>query len=38
VFTNLEDDLGDLREELSQRFQDNDVQVIGCMALFWARK
>jgi len=38
VFTNLEDDVGDLREELSKRFQDNDVKVIGCMALFWARK
>jgi 2-polyprenyl-3-methyl-5-hydroxy-6-metoxy-1,4-benzoquinol methylase len=38
VFANLEDDLEDLRAELSHRFQDNDVQVIGCMALFWARK
>jgi ubiquinone/menaquinone biosynthesis C-methylase UbiE len=38
VFTNLQDDLEDLRTELSQRFEDNDVQVIGCMALFWARK
>ncbi len=38
VFTNLEDGLEDLREELSQRFQNYDVQVIGCMALFWARK
>jgi len=37
VFTNLEDDLEDQREELSQRFQDADVQVIGCMALFSAR-
>ena len=38
VFANLEDDLEDLREELSKRFQRNSVQVIGCMALFWARK
>jgi len=38
VFANLDDDLGDLREELSKRFRDNDVQVIGCMALFWGRK
>lgn len=38
VFTNLEDDLQDLREELSGRFQYFDVQVIGRMALFWARK
>jgi ubiquinone/menaquinone biosynthesis C-methylase UbiE len=38
VFTNLEDDLEDLREELSKRFQQNSVQVIGCMALFWARR
>jgi ubiquinone/menaquinone biosynthesis C-methylase UbiE len=37
VFTNLEDDLEDLTEELSKRFQQNGVQVIGCMALFWAR-
>ncbi|MCX5991563.1 MAG: class I SAM-dependent methyltransferase [Chloroflexi bacterium] len=37
VFTNLEDDLQDLREELSKRFRDNEVKVIGCMALFWAR-
>jgi 2-polyprenyl-3-methyl-5-hydroxy-6-metoxy-1,4-benzoquinol methylase len=38
VFTNLDDDLQDLEKELSQRFQDNDVKVIGCMALFWGRK
>jgi RNA-binding protein YhbY len=38
VFTNLQDDLEDLRTELSKRFEDNDVQVIGCIALFWARK
>jgi ubiquinone/menaquinone biosynthesis C-methylase UbiE len=38
VFTNLQDDLEDLRTELHKRFEDNDVQVIGCMALFWARK
>ena len=38
VFTNLEDDLEDLKAELSKRFQRYDVQVIGCMALFWARK
>jgi len=38
VFTNLEDNLEDLRDELSRRFQDYDVQVIGCMALFWGRK
>ena len=38
VFTNLQDDLEDLRTELSLRFQDNDVRVIGCMALFWASK
>jgi hypothetical protein len=37
VFTNLEDDLDDLREELSKRYQRYDVQVIGCMAVFWAR-
>jgi hypothetical protein len=38
VFTNLEDDLEELRGGLAERFEDNDVQVIGCMALFWARK
>ncbi len=38
VFTNLEDDLEDLRKELSKRFRQNSVQVIGCMALFWGRR
>lgn len=38
VFTNLDDDLQDLREEVSKRFPNSGVQVIGCMALFWARK
>ena len=38
VFTNLEDDLKELREELSERFEQNSVKVIGCMALFWARR
>jgi ubiquinone/menaquinone biosynthesis C-methylase UbiE len=38
VFTNLDDDLEDLRAELSKRFQQYDVRVVGCMALFWARK
>jgi ubiquinone/menaquinone biosynthesis C-methylase UbiE len=38
VFTNLEDDLQDLREELSTRFQNSDVKIVGCMALFCARK
>jgi ubiquinone/menaquinone biosynthesis C-methylase UbiE len=38
VFTNREDGLQDLKNELSRRFPGNDVQTIGCMALFWARK
>jgi hypothetical protein len=35
---NLNDSLEDLRESLQRSFADISVKVIGCEALFWARK
>jgi 2-polyprenyl-3-methyl-5-hydroxy-6-metoxy-1,4-benzoquinol methylase len=35
---NMNDSLADLRDSLQRSFSDNSVQVIGCEALFWARK
>ena len=37
AFSNLQDGLDDLREELAKRYQDVSIDVIGCMALFSAR-
>jgi 2-polyprenyl-3-methyl-5-hydroxy-6-metoxy-1,4-benzoquinol methylase len=37
VFSNLDDGLDDLREELSKRFENTSVDIIGCMALFSAQ-
>jgi len=38
TMTNLEDDVDDLRESLHRHFSESSVHVIGCEALFWARK
>ena len=35
---NMNDSLEDLRESLQHSFSDSYVKVIGCEALFWARK
>lgn len=35
---NMEDSLEDLKENLQAIFPDSSVKVIGCEALFWARK
>jgi 2-polyprenyl-3-methyl-5-hydroxy-6-metoxy-1,4-benzoquinol methylase len=35
---NMNDSLEDLQESLHNNFSDSSVKVIGCEALFWARK
>jgi hypothetical protein len=35
---NMNDSLEDLRESLQRSFSESSVKVIGCEALFWARK
>jgi len=35
---NMDDSLEDLQESLRSSFSDSSVKVIGCEALFWARK
>lgn len=35
--TNMEDHPDDLKASLAQHFSENSVDIIGCMALFWAR-
>lgn len=37
AFSNLGDGPGELKEELSERFKDVSVEIVGCMALFSAR-
>jgi hypothetical protein len=37
LMTNLEDSADGLKASLAQHFSENSVNVIGCMALFWAR-
>ncbi len=37
VFSNLDDCPDDLKEELSKRFKNVNVNIIGCMALFSAQ-
>jgi len=37
VFSNLDDGVDDLKEELSKRFKNVSVNIIGCMALFSAQ-
>jgi hypothetical protein len=36
--TNMDDSLEDLQDSLRNSFSDSSVNVIGCEALFWARK
>ena len=38
VFTNKEDDLDGLKRNLAECFPESSVKVVGCMALFSARK
>jgi SAM-dependent methyltransferase len=38
VFTNREDDLEGLKQNLAESFSESSVKVVGCVALFWARK
>ncbi len=38
VMCNDHDDLEGLRNNLAQFFSESSVNVVGCMALFWARK
>lgn len=38
IFSNTEDTLKGLVDALKQRFREGDVETVGCVALFWARK
>ncbi len=38
IFSNVEDDLADLQAQLTKRFGESKVDVVGCAALYWARK
>jgi hypothetical protein len=38
VMNNLDDSLDDLKDSLRRHFRESAVDVIGCEALFWARK
>jgi SAM-dependent methyltransferase len=38
VLTNKEDDLDGLKRNLADCFPESSVKVVGCVALFWARK
>jgi hypothetical protein len=38
VFSNTRDDLDTLRRELEKRFADVSIEVVGCGALFSARR
>jgi len=38
VMTNKEDDVEGLQQNLDRYFSEGSVKVIGCVALFWARK
>jgi hypothetical protein len=37
VFTNRDDDVDGLRDELAQRFAGISLRVVGCVALFSGR-
>ncbi|MEM9281255.1 MAG: class I SAM-dependent methyltransferase [Verrucomicrobiota bacterium] len=37
IFSNTEDSLGDMMEVLSARFKTFNVEVHGCVVLFWAK-
>jgi len=36
--SNKQDDLEGLKQNLAEGFQESSVKVVGCVALFWARK
>lgn len=36
--SNRQDDLGGLEQNLKECFRESSVKVVGCVALFWARK
>jgi SAM-dependent methyltransferase len=38
IMANMNDSLEDLQESLKRSFSDSTINVIGCEALFWARK
>lgn len=38
TFTNRQDDLEGLKQNLAECFTESSVKVVGCVALFWARK
>jgi SAM-dependent methyltransferase len=38
VLTNRQDDLEGLKQNLAECFPESSVKVVGCVALFWARK
>jgi len=38
IMTNLEDDVEVLRDNLKEKFSDSSVEIIGSIALFWAKK
>ncbi len=38
VLTNRQDDLEGLKHNLAECFPESSVKVVGCVALFWARK
>ncbi len=38
LLTNKEDDLEELKQNLAECFTRSSVKVVGCVALFWARK
>ncbi|MEM7555566.1 MAG: class I SAM-dependent methyltransferase [Cyanobacteria bacterium P01_A01_bin.84] len=37
IFRNKQDNLEALQKNLANNFSENSVQVIGCVALFWAK-
>jgi len=38
ALTNRQDDLEGLKQNLAECFSESSVKVVGCVALFWARK
>ncbi len=38
IFTNKDDSLEALKEIIENYFLESSVQIVGCVALFWAKK
>ena len=38
IMTNFEDDIDVLESNLKEQFSESGMEIIGCMALFWAKK